>query len=117
MVLLTPLLVVLLLFIVYAGRAGQSVEQVRHAADQGARAASMVSRPAMVSAARRAVEADLVDSGSPCGTPSVTVTFSSNYVTVSVTCRVDRGGLDLLGLGTRVITASSSEVIDVYRAR
>lgn len=117
MVLLTPLLVVLLLFVVYAGRAGQATEQVRHAADQGARAASMVSRPAWVAAARQAVETDLAQNGSPCSTTGVTVTSFSNYVTVSVTCRVERSGLGLLGLSSRVVVASSTEIIDVHRAR
>ena len=55
LVLLAPALVLMVLLIVLAGRAGQTVEQVRHAADQGARAASLVSRPAMAAAARRAI--------------------------------------------------------------
>lgn len=40
LVLLTPLLMVLVLFGVYAGRASEALIQVRHAADQAARAAS-----------------------------------------------------------------------------
>ena len=44
MVLLTPVLMVLILFGVYSGRASESSIQVRHSADQAARVASKVSR-------------------------------------------------------------------------
>ena len=44
LVILTPLLMLLVLFGIYAGRASEAVIQVRHAADQAARAASKGSR-------------------------------------------------------------------------
>jgi Flp pilus assembly protein TadG len=121
LVLITPIVIVLLLFVVHAGRAGQSVEVVRHAADQGARAASMASRSRMVAAARTAVDADLADAGSPCSSTSVTVTTSvgslpGGTVTVSVMCEIDTTGLRLLGLRRRTVVASSTEVFDRFRA-
>jgi Flp pilus assembly protein TadG len=120
LVLLTPVLVVLLLMVVFAGRAGQAVEQVQHAADQGARAASMVHRRSMPAEARRAVDADLANNGSPCEQHRVSVQYqvlgSTLTVTVSVTCTIDRSGLGLLGAGSRTVVAYSTEVVDRYRA-
>ena len=120
MVLLTPALVVLLLFIVFVGRAGEGLSELRHAADQGARAASQASRSRMASAARAAVLADLGSSGLSCVEPGVSLVSSSStdgsFVTVSVTCRVSNAGLGLLGIGRRTIRASSTEVIDRFRS-
>jgi Flp pilus assembly protein TadG len=119
MVLLTPVLVVLLLFIAYAGRSGVAVEQVRHAADQGARAASLVRSSAMSGAASAAALADLRANGVSCASPSVsTATGSSGglrTVTVTVSCSVSRTGLSLLGVENRSVSARSTEVIDRYR--
>ena len=120
MVLLTPVLVLLLLFIVFAGRSGEAMSELRHAADQGARAASQVSRPRMVTAARSAVLTDLRTSGLSCTNPSVvvdTVTVSgSTSVTVTVTCSVSSQGLGLLHIGRRSLQASSTEIVDRFRA-
>jgi Flp pilus assembly protein TadG len=41
LVLLTPVLMILVLLVVLAGRSGEVLLQVKHAADQGARAASI----------------------------------------------------------------------------
>jgi Flp pilus assembly protein TadG len=120
MVLLTPVLVLLLLFIAYAGRSGVAVEQVRHAADQGARAASLVRSSAMSSAASSAVLADLRANGVSCGSPTVSTTTGTSgglrTVTVVVSCTVARSGLSLLGVDIRTVSARSTEVIDRYRS-
>lgn len=119
LVLLTPLLVMLLLFVVHVGRAGEGMTAVRHAADQGARAASLVSTTRMHDAARRAVMDDLARSEASCGSPSVTVRTSvsglSTWVTVRVACSTSTRGLGLLGAGSTSMVASSSEVVDRYR--
>lgn len=119
MVLLTPVLVLLLLFIAYAGRSGVAVEQVRHAADQGARAASLVRSSAMSSAASSAVLADLRANGVSCASPSVSTSTGTSgglrTVTVVVSCTVARTGLSLLGVDSRAVSARSTEVIDRYR--
>lgn len=120
LVILAPVLVVLMLFVVFVGRAGGAVEQVRHAADEGARAASLVSRPAMAAAASTAVNADLESNGANCSSTSVAVNVvdSGNVdsVTVTVTCVVNGVGTELLGAAARSVSASSTEVIDRYRA-
>lgn len=118
LVLLTPVLVTLLLFVVFAGRSGEGLSELRHAADQGARAASQASRYRMSVAARNAVLADLRSSGLSCTNPAVALsvgTGTASSVTVTVTCRVSDRGLGLLRVGQRTIRASSTEIIDRFR--
>lgn len=69
MVLLTPVLVMLMIFVVHAGRAGEGLNELRHAADQGARAASLVSPSGMNAVATNAVVKDLTSSGLSCVNP------------------------------------------------
>jgi Flp pilus assembly protein TadG len=120
MVLLTPLLIIMLMFVVHAGRAGQGMNQLKHAADQGARAASLVSQPHMSSVAQQAVVDDLSTSGLSCMSPRVGTYFvqssMSSSVTVTVSCQTSNEGLSLLGAHTVSMAASSTEVIDRYRA-
>jgi len=119
LVLLTPLLVTLLLFVVHVGRSGEGMTAVRHAADQGARAASLVSESRMSDAARRAVVDDLARSAQSCTSPSVTTETTTSgsvtWVTVRVRCTTSTEGLSLLGVGSTTISASSSEIVDRYR--
>lgn len=119
MVLLTPLLIVLVLFVVHAGRSAEGLSELRHAADQGARAASLVARIRMASAAGDAVRRDLAASGSSCELPTVMVrvqalTYGSS-VRVEVRCWVSNIGLGLLGTRRMLLSANSTEIIDRYR--
>jgi Flp pilus assembly protein TadG len=120
MVILTPILVALVLFVVMLGRSGGATEQVRHAADAGARAASIVSRSSMNDIARLVATADLAANGVNCASTSVSVGFTSapsvSSVTVTVSCAVNSQGTSLLGASTRTVTASSTEIIDRYRS-
>lgn len=120
-VLLTPVLVVLMLFIVFAGRSGEGMGELRHAADQGARAASQVARPKMAAAARRAVLDDLHLSGLSCTDPRIDLRTSSSAgsssVTVTVTCLVSNEGLGILRLKERRIRAASTEIVDRFRSQ
>ena len=120
LVLLTPVLVVLLLFVVFAGRAGEGMSELRHAADQGARAASQASRSRMERVARAAVLTDLRSSGLSCVDPLVSLSTSNfpegSFVTVSVTCHVSEEGLGLLRAGRRTMRATSTEIIDRFRS-
>jgi len=121
MVLLTPLLIIMLMFVIHAGRAGQGVNLLKHAADQGARAASLVAQPRMSTVAQQAVIQDLSTSGLSCVSPLVATNFDrsslSASVTVTVSCQTSNEGLSLLGAHTVSMSASSTEVIDRYRAR
>lgn len=119
MVILAPVLIVVMLFIVFLGRATGAVEQIRHAADVGARAASLVGRSNMESIATDAAMADLSANGVNCSSTSVSATITNapgaSSVTVTVTCAVNAAGTTLLGASARVVAASSTEVIDRYR--
>ena len=77
MVLLAPVLMLMLLFVVFLGRATGAVEQVRHAADEAARAASQVAGPNMEAAATDVAGADLVNNGVNCTSTSVSVASST----------------------------------------
>jgi len=105
MVLMTPVLMAMTMFVMNVGRGADTAAGVRLAADHGARAASMVARPSMVAAAHSAVTQTLAASHSVCDTPTVAVAAGASIVTVEVTCR----------LGTGVARAVSVEVIDSYR--
>lgn len=120
MVLLAPLLVVLVMSVVHAGRSAEALVQLRHAADQGARAASMVRTDRMEDVGERAVRDDLVGSGSSCTDPLVNVAVDGDSavraVMVEIECTVRVLGLELLGVRTRRLEARSTEVIDLWRA-
>ena len=120
LVLLAPVLVVLALFVVYAGRGAEALTQVRHSADQGARAASLVRISRMETVGRAAVLADLQLSGMSCVNPQINVAVDTDSavrsVLVEVECVVNQTGLCLIGLSERVVTAQSIEVIDRWRA-
>ena len=113
-VLLTPVLALGALFVVWAGRAGQSVSQLEQAADRGARAASLVSRARMVDVGRAGALADLVGNGVACRTADAVVVVLADRVVVTVRCTLETRGLT--GLPTRTMSASAAEPIDVYRA-
>lgn len=121
LVLITPVLLVLLGFVVFAGRLGGVQQRVLSAADEGARAASLRGDPdAGQTAATAAVEANLGDAGVECVDLSVAVDTSAfrrgGHVTVTVRCAVGLDDVVFAGLpGSRQYEASASEVIDLYR--
>lgn len=116
-----PALVMLLLLVVFAGRVAQAEGDVRRAASEGARAASLEQYPeAAETAAKDIVEANLAASGVVCGRLDTTVDTTSfapgGSVSVSVRCTASMADVALLGVpGERVFEARSVEVIDRYR--
>jgi hypothetical protein len=104
-VLLTPVLVLMAVWAAGIGRQTEAVATVRLAADHAARAATMVSRPAMVDVARRTASGVLADRPASCTSPHVGVEVEATRVIVEVGCLADG----------RRISATSTEVIDVYR--
>jgi Flp pilus assembly protein TadG len=119
MVLIAPVLMVLILLVVYAGRLSQTNSQVRHASDQAARAASLVNHDKQVGAASAAALQDLANNGVGCVSPSVTISATrigqSDAVTATVSCSVNRSEMAPLAPGNQRIVASSTEVIDRRR--
>ena len=119
MVLLAPVLMVLILFGVYSGRASESLTQVRSAADQAARGASMVSRSRVEATAFQIAERALTSESISCVDLSVSTALiengDNNAVHVEISCTINTDGLTLLGLTQRRVTASSTEVLDRWR--
>jgi Flp pilus assembly protein TadG len=110
---LAPVVVLGFVFVVWAGRAGQSSSKVEHAADRGARAASLASRAQMPGVGQTAALAELQSNGADCTAASAAVAIHGDRVTVTVTCHVNAAGM--MGLPARTVTASSTEPIDVHR--
>ena len=119
MVLLAPVLMLLILFGVYASRASESWVQVRHAADQAARSASKVSRGRIQSVANDVANRTLNNSGTSCVNFAVSTAVieqgSNSAVRVRVECTIKTQGLVLLGVSERQVSATSTEVIDRWR--
>lgn len=120
-VLVTPLLIVLLLFVAFGGRLVMADGDVDSAARDAARAASLARSPsAAYAAAQVAASAAVGDGTAPCRHLAVDVDtggFSAGgSVTVAVTCDVELADLGLLGVpATRALTGSATAPIDTYR--
>jgi Flp pilus assembly protein TadG len=121
LVLITPLLIVLILFVIFCGRVTRAEAVVRDAAAAGARAASLRQQPSSARAdAIAAVQASLAGHGTTCPQPSVDVDTSAlqpgGHVTVRVVCRTALRDLALLGVpGSRTTSATSVEPVDLRR--
>ena len=119
MVLLAPVLMLLILFGVYASRASESLAQVRHAADQAARSASKVSRGRVQSVANDVANRTLNNSGTSCVDFAVSTAVidqgGNSAVRVKVECTIKTQGLALLGVSERRVSATSTEVLDRWR--
>jgi Flp pilus assembly protein TadG len=122
LVLLTPLLIVVLLFVVALGRLASARLEVDSAAAQAARAASLARDPATATAlARSLAAASLAGHQLTCAPLAVstdTAAFApGGWVAVQVTCTASLAGLSLLALpGAETITSRFVEPLDVYRA-
>ncbi|MGH9074863.1 MAG: TadE family protein [Acidimicrobiales bacterium] len=122
LVLVTPLLILMLLFVVALGRLAGARLDVDGAAAQAARAASIARDPATAAAmARQTASAGLDDDHVTCTDLTVstdTAAFApGGQVTVTVTCTVGLGDLTGLRLpAAQSITSTATSVIDIYRS-
>lgn len=116
-----PVLLVLMLLVVYAGRAAQADADVRVAAGRAARAASTAAGPAAAAAAAHQVAgANLATAGINCREVSATVDTGQfrpgGAVSVTVACRVSNADIALLAVpGSRWSVADATQVIDLRR--
>ena len=124
---LAPAVLVLLALVVVAGRLSIAHQEVDHAAQTAARAATLARDPAAAtstatSAARRELDAGDLH----CATVRVTVDTSGfavpvgrpASVTATVTCTVSLSGLAVPGMpGSRQVTATATSPLDTYRGR
>ena len=115
-----PVLLVLMLLVVYAGRAAQTDADVRSAAARAARAASMTGDVASAeTAASEIALANLATAGIRCRTTDIAVAAdirAGGTVTVQVGCEVSNTDLAMLAVpGTRWSTATATQVVDTHR--
>jgi Flp pilus assembly protein TadG len=121
LVLLTPLLVVILMFVVVLGRIGSARADVDAAARDAARAASLARNTASaLGAGQSAARAALHEGGVTCRQLAVTVSTdefrSDGAVSAQVSCTVEVADLGALGIGlARTITATHTAPVDRYR--
>jgi Flp pilus assembly protein TadG len=119
--LVTPLLVLLLLFVVSSGRLARARMIVDGAAAGAARAASLGRSPAEATIrARDAAESELSEQGLACAGRSVEVDTAEfragGSVGVTVTCTVSLADVTGFGLpGERRITQTFVAPVDTYR--
>ena len=121
LVLLTPLLILMLLFVVALGRLAGARLEVDGAAAQAARAASIARDPATATAmAAQTAVAALGSDHVTCAHLTVNTDVAGfapgGQVAVTVTCTV--GLSDLVGLrlpAAQSITSTATSVVDTYR--
>ena len=119
--LLTPLLILLLLFLVLCGRLADTKLRINDVAHQAARAATLARTPNQAMAeARATADAALASAGVTCQSLTVSTDTQGmrpgSTVTVDIACTVGLDDLTLLGVpGSRTFASSFSSPIDVWR--
>ncbi|MGB3441132.1 MAG: TadE/TadG family type IV pilus assembly protein [Actinophytocola sp.] len=119
--LLTPLLILLLLFVVFCGRLADTKLRINDVAHQAARAATLARTPSQATAnAQTTASAALASAGITCQSLSVSTDTQGlkpgSTVTVTVSCSVGLGDLTALGVpGSRTFESSFSSPVDVWR--
>jgi Flp pilus assembly protein TadG len=117
LVVLVPILLLVLMLVVAAGRLVSIEGQVEAASRDAVRAATLErDARSAANAAAAAVQA-APPNGLSCERAKLTGRFEAGeVVTVTVSCQVSWSDLSSLGLpGTKTVTASSSAPLDVYR--
>lgn len=121
LVLVTPILLVLLTFVVFAGRMATARGRVIDASRDAARAASIERSPGQAQqAARQAAEATLADKSVTCRPMHLASDVSrfrpGGEVAVTVRCQIRLSDLSLLAIpGSRTFESTSVEVVDTFR--
>jgi len=116
-----PVLLALMMLVVLAGRVSQAESDVRSAAGEAARAASLRADPDVAAADAESIAAsNLATSGVACASLETQVDTSEfrpgGWVTVTVRCTAAMSDVALLGVpGSRAFEASVTEVIDRFR--
>lgn len=119
--LLTPVLIVLLLFVVFCGRLADARLRVDGAAHQAVRAATLARSSAQATHdARVTAETALGQAGISCRNLGVIARVGSlrpgSTVIVRVRCEISLSDLSLLGVpGSTTAEASASSVVDQWR--
>ncbi|WP_419995055.1 TadE family protein [Streptomyces boninensis] len=120
-ILLTPILLALMLFVVYCGRAADTRLRIEDAAHQAARAATLARTPTAAAAdARSAATAALDEAGVACRSLRVDAGTGQlqpgSTISVTVICTIDQSDLALLNVpGHATLDARSHAVVDEFR--
>lgn len=121
LVLLTPLLILFVLFIVGLGRLAHARALVGDAAAQAARAATLqyLSPAQAASAAQQTASDALASAGVSCASRSTRVDTGNDHpggtITVTLACQVDLSTVTAAGFpGSETLTASFTSPIDTY---
>lgn len=118
-VILTPIFVLLLVFISYASRVVDAQHELNRAADVAARAASQARSTSMTSRGVETAASSMRENQTHCRGFVAEVSRRSfagiMHVEVRTSCRLNVLGLSLLGVRSPMLTGISTEVIDVYR--
>ena len=126
LVLLVPALMLLLLFAVAGGRVAIAHGSVQQAAADAARAASIARTAGSAqTSAVAAARATLANQGLTCASMTVTLDTSGfatpvgtpANVAATVSCTVELSELALPGLPDRVVSATVTSPLDVFRGR
>lgn len=119
----TVVFLIMLALVLAAGRVSNAGQHVSAAAQEGARIATLQATPAAATAVAIAtVDANLDAAGVACTSGlAVDVNATSlapgGRVTVAVTCTTSMRDLAALRMpGTRTLTATATELVDVYRS-
>ena len=121
LVLVTPVLLLMLLFVVFLGRLAEARNDVDRAARDAARAASIARSPEDADTAGKAAAASTLQAGGvSCRQLDVVIDASQfqagGDVAAIVTCTVDLGDVAALRVpGSETLRASFSEPVDVFR--
>lgn len=118
-VILTPVFVLLLIFVSYVSRVVVAQHELNRAADVAARAASQVRSTSMTSRGIETATSSIQANRSHCLNFTAEVSRRSIagiiHAEVRTSCRIDVFGLSILGIRSPELTATSTEVVDVYR--
>ena len=121
LVLVTPVLLVLLAFVIFLGRTTAAAADVQAAARDSARSASLARTPtASRSAGTTSAQASITAGGVTCRQLNASIDTAEfrpgGTVTATVTCEVALGDVSLLGVApTRTVSASFTAPVDSYR--
>jgi hypothetical protein len=128
----TPVLIILMLFVVFCGRLQGANQDVRSASGSAARSASLTfDRIGAQRAARATADKTLAEQKISCASLDVDLDVersgeghqgagglsNGDEVTVTVSCVVSLSDLSGLGVaGSKTITASATEIVDRFRS-
>lgn len=122
-VVMAAFLTAFMLLVVFAGRVAQAENDVRSAAQEAARAASLAGDAnAAINEANRVAQANLTTAGMSCANGLAVDVSTANFspggwVTVTVSCNASFADVASLSVpGSRVFTGAATEVVDTYRA-